>query len=541
MRKLVAVAVATVVVAAASVTVVTPASAETIRYASSGGVGVACSQAEPCSLETAISSAPPNSTVQLAAEEYYPSAPIAVSVENLTIQGPDRVNGPSDFIPYIFFSGPLAENKILVQANNVAFKRLAIVGETGNSYAVVGAGFGRDTTYDRVLVQNSGSGFGVSGTGITISNSFVEQTGSGTSGSAINGFGMIYGTTAYSRNGSAIRLDDNYTVAPYCSAVIRNTLAWGGWANLYLDNGGVGCMSLDVNYDYSWIPDGDGQGGGIRNFSGPVTAGPHNLPNLPAVLSPSTSDPRNLVLPADSPAINAGCTTGCSDHDYYGRPRPIGSANDIGAMEQSLAPLATEPTVETVASTRAELRTSIKPRGENTTYTTQYRRVGTSEWSSGPSGTLTTNLFGSSPVVAPITALTAATDYEVRVAMTNDRGSYTTPAVNVRTTSPPTVTVSGLKAKVSKTKAKLVANAVVSAPGKITQTATTGKAAKKKTRCSTSRTVSVAGTYKLTCSLSKKTRKELRKRSLKFTVMTGLKTADDPQVMATSKLKVRSR
>ena len=541
--------------AMASLTLVPSASAAATRYASPSGTGTACTQMAPCSLTEAVTNAVDGDTVQLTAEEYLLTSTLDVWANDLTIQGPAGQTTSSSFFAYLLFSGvPDTATKVQVYGSDVHFQRLNISGTADGSAAIVGANTSTGTTFDRVQIRNNGISDTLVGDEATVTNSLIVQTGAGTSGSAVAMSGLITGSTIYSTTGTAIKVDDGYVTNPRCSLSITNTLAWGGNANLLVDdNNGVvdPCPALTVDFDYSWVPNpgGPGLGGGIvvDGSSAPV-AGAHNLSNTPAVFDPT--DPAstylsNLVLPVGSPAIDAGCTgSACSNHDYYGRPRPIGTANDIGAMEQSLAPVANRVRVEAAAETQAALTATLRARGAATTYAMQIRRTGTSAWTTAGSGTVSTGLFGTSTVSATALGLAPGTSYDTRLTTRNDRGGASGSPTVFRTAATPvpaTIRVHRVKALVTRRAARLKTALTASVPGRLTQKATTGTGRNKKTRCRSSLTTTLPGRVVLTCILGKKARKELRTTRLKVKVVTSLRPSSGATVTKTSRVTIRRK
>lgn len=528
-----------------SALVMPPASASSIRYAAPAGSGSACTQTAPCTIEEAIGGASAGDTVQLTADEYYPTSALWVNVDNLTISGPATVNNPGDFVPYIIFKeqseGGINDSdpKLIVQGNNFRMQRVAVVGRADGTSTLVGAGSGTGATYDRVLLRNSGGFFTLRALGGTVTNSLVVQTGASPFGGAAMVTGTVTGSTFYSASGTALAVNGNFTAAPHCSATIRNSMAWGATANLEVDGGGGGCGSLAVEYDHSWIPDASGGslGGGITVNSNPApTAGPGNLPNTPVVFDPT--DPTNsylsdLVLPPGSPAIDAGCTTGCGNHDYYGRPRPIGAANDIGPREQSLAPGIAGMATDNVTAESVTVSATINPRGEATSYDLQVRELGASSWSAYTGGRLETDLFTAQPVAAAATGLNPETTYEVRLNAVNARGVTTGPITTVTTPRFPTVAVSGLTAKVTKRSVVLRSRVAVSAAGVIAQKVRV----KRVTRCTTSATATTPGRVRMRCAMGKSVRKALRSKAVRFKVVTTLTTTGG--TAATTRVPIR--
>lgn len=528
-----------------------PATAASVRHASGTGSGSSCTQTAPCSFKTAVEGASDGDTVQLRAEEYVLTDFVQILADNLTISGPSGVTAPGDFLAFLIFKeqseGGIPDNdsKLLFYGANTRLERLAVTGRADGSGTIVGSGSGATgVQYDRLYVSNSGTGTALLGKNATLTNSLIQQTGPGDNGRAVILSGTITGSTIYSHTGLGLWLPNSYLTTPNCSLTIRNTLVRGGARNVLIDDTGLGpnhCPAITVDYDYSWIPST-----GIQSIgTSTPTPGTHNLPDTPAVFDPTNPADTylsDLTLPPDSPAINAGCTSSCSDHDYYGRPRPIGSANDIGAREQSLRPASTTVSTGPLSTTEATLNATLTPGGSATIYTLQIRQAGTADWATVGGGSLASSLFGSTPVSARATGLTAATGYEARLTASNDRGTWTSPVAAFRTstTPDPTVGVGGLRAKVTKRKARLKSTVTVSGAGTITQTATTGTGSRKKTRCTARRSVTSAGSYSMTCILDGTARATLRRKSLRFTILTRLATSSSAS-SATSRLTVDRR
>ena len=537
----------------------TPSAAAPIRYAShtvADGSGAPCTQADPCSLFDAVTYAGDGDIVQLTADEYYLDQQLEIFADDLTIRGPEGVLAPGDFIAYVIFrdqaSGGLADSahKLLIRGDNTHFERLAISGTATGSGVLIGAG---DSTkngqsYDRVLITNFGDSLALVGHGAAVRNSVVQQTGPGNTGTAVNLSGTISSSTVYSRNATAIAADDNYLASDTgCSLSIRNTLGWGGYANLVADAGGSGCATVSIDYDYSWIPAGSGGplGGGQRvSAGGTITSLGHNLADLPVVFDPTSPDDSylgNWVLPVDSPAIDVGCSgAGCTDHDYYGRPRPIAAANDAGAMEQSLFPqIPSSPEVGSISPNSAALSATIASPGLGTDYAIEIRREGTGDWRSVGTGSAA-EPFTSRQVSATAGDLIPDARYETRIRVTNDRGTSTSGVTSFSTASLE-IDVTGVKAKVTKKKATVKSKATVNGNGRITQKITTGKGSKKRTVCTVSKQAAAAGTYSLACTLTKKARKQLRSGALKVKVTTTVQPTAGNAASTSSRLTIPRR
>ena len=537
----------------------TPSAAAPIRYAShtvADGSGAPCTQADPCSLFDAVTYAGDGDIVQLTADEYYLDQQLEIFADDLTIRGPEGVLAPGDFIAYVIFrdqaSGGLADSahKLLIRGDNTHFERLAISGTATGSGVLIGAGDSTKTgqTYDRVLITNSGDAVALVGHGATVRNSVVQQTGPGSFGTAVNMSGTISSSSIYSRNATAISADDNFLASGTgCALSIRNTLGWGAYANLLADAGGGGCATVSIDYDYSWIPVASGGplGGGHREVSGgTITPLGHNLADLPVVFDPTSPDDSylgNWVLPVGSPAIDVGCSdAGCTDHDYYGRPRPIAAANDAGAMEQSLYPqIPSSPEVGSITPNSAALSATIASPGLGTDYAIEIRREGTGDWRSVGTGRAV-EPFGSRQVSATAGDLIPEARYETRIRVTNDRGTSTSGVTSFSAASL-TIDVTGVKAKVTKKKATVKSKATVNGNGRITQKITTGKGSKKRTVCTVSKQAAAAGTYSLACTLTKKARKQLRSGALKVKVTTTVQPTAGNAASTSSRLTIPRR
>mgnify|MGYP000889931554 CR=1 FL=1 len=545
--------------AVATIAVTTPSAAASVRYAShtvADGSGAPCTQADPCSLFDAVTFASAGDIVQLTADEYYLDRQLDVYADDLTIRGPSGVGTPGSFVAYIIFrdaaSGGLPDttSKLSFFANNTHFERVAITGTADGAAALVGAsGAGMNGfTYDRVLIRNHGSGLALLGRGAAVKNSVILQTEASTFGRAAIVSGTISSSTIISRHATAIEVNDSYlALGTGCNLSIRNTLAWGAYANLLTDDSGSGCATVTVDYDYSWIPvaSGGSLGGGHRlSIGSTVTSLGHNLADLPVVFDPTSPDDSyigNWALSFDSPAIDVGCSdAGCTDHDYYGRPRPIAAAHDAGAMEQSLYPqIPSSPEVGSITPNSAALSATIASPGLGTDYAIEIRREGTGDWRSVGTGRAV-EPFGGRQVSATAGDLIPEARYETRIRVTNDRGTSTSGVTSFSTASLE-IDVTGVKAKVTKKKATVKSKATVNGNGRITQKITTGKGSKKRTVCTVSKQAAAAGTYSLACTLTKKARKQLRSGALKVKVTTTVQPTAGNAASTSSRLTIPRR
>lgn len=104
----------------------------------------------------------------------------------------------------------------------------------------------------------------------------------------------------------------------------------------------------------------------------------------------------------------------------------------------------------------------------------------------------------------------------------------------------PSVSVSSVKRKVSKTAASIISRVTVSGAGKIDQQATTGSK-KLKTRCSVSKTTSAAGAQTLTCNLGSTGRRALKKGDLKLTLRTSFTPTGGSAVVVNKALTLKRK
>ena len=540
------------------------------RYASPTGSGTACTEADPCAVTPAIENAAPGDTVQLAAGNYLLSGQqIRVLANDVTIQGPAGVADPSSQDAFLLFGTrdltTPTPSRLVVFADGTTIRNLGIDGEVADGAALVQGGTSARLRLDRVLLiaTNEPSftgGFGgiaFKGTNATVTNSILRHTGNSYRAYAVEMTGTLTGSLAYAPDGVAIGVSNGSHPNPDCSLTIRNTLAWGGVRNLLADTrssaGGLSiCPAVTVDYGYSWIPNPGtptpSLGGGIEeleDFAQPatVTASAGNLPDAAAVfnpLAPGSTYIGTYELPASSPAVDAGCSTGCSptDHDYYGRPRPIGSAVDIGPVEMFLPPTAPAPTVGSVRSTRARVSGTVNPNGLATTYAIEVRFEGSATWTKVAESTVAA---GSAPVDVGATAsdLEASTAFEARITATNAKGAVESAATRFSTPVAPKVELGRLRAAVGTKALTVTSRVTVTGAGVIVQRVSSK--GRSKPWCTAWKEVASAGTYALSCQLGRKGRAALAKRTLRLTAKTTFTGTGESAVETQGDLRVRRR
>ena len=486
------------------------------RYAvPTGGVSSGnCPVATPCTLRFAVEGAFGNrpsdgDDVRLAAGEYTENSKLTVYYR-LNISGPDGVYSgatPWAFIIFpAFADGGEADNVIKFHlaagSGGSRIERIAMTGKAVNTQLVNAATEPR-STFDRVqLFVRGADSIGLAGSGLTVSNTLISQTSTDTFGVAAAMTGSITGSSIRSDNGTAIRVDNGSHSSPDCALDVRNTIATGGAHNAQVERvppSFLLCTSVSMAISNSWIP-ASGTGGGLSVVGAPnatMTFGLGNLAATPAITDDTAFNGNWLFGPA-SPVINAGCTFGCGTTDMYGRPRPIGPANDIGAGESTLAPVVATPSVSDIATGGATVAVNVNPAYAVTSYTVQYRPQGAGTYTS------TAPLDAGSGVAdqlasVRIDGLAPATAYHVRVVATNSVGTTTGTDARFTTTSTasgsagaalpvalPATLPAALVAKWSRTRrtVRAIVTPAATATGyRMSAVATKGKASTRKGRC----------------------------------------------------------
>ena len=479
-----------------------------IRYAvpTGGAASGACPAATPCTLRFAVEGAAGNrpsdgDDVRLAAGEYTEMSPLAINYR-LNISGPEGVYDGSTPWAFIIFpefaDGGAADGvtkfHLASGSGGSRLERVAITGKAINTQ-LLNAASAPHSTFDRVQVYVRGTGgAGLLGSDLTVSNTLISQTSTDIFGVAAEMTGSIMGSSIRSDNGTAISVVNAGHNTPDCALDVRNTIATGGAHNARVERVPPSfsqCTSVSMAISNSWIP-ASGTGGGLTVVGAPDATMTFGLGN-PAATPAITDDPAfngNWLFGPASPVINAGCTAGCGTTDMYGRPRPIGPANDIGAGESTLAPVVATPTVSGISTGGATVAVNVNPAYAATSYTVQYRPQGAGTYTSTASlsaGSGVTDQLAS----VRIDGLAPATAYDVRVVATNSVG--TTTGTDARFTTASTASGStgttgpaALAAKWSRTgrMVRAIVTPATTATGyRMSAVTTKGKASTRKGRC----------------------------------------------------------
>lgn len=292
------------------------------RYAAPGGSGTACTQATPCSLQTAVESSPGTDEVIVAPGTYAEGAdPLQIYDFNEDVHGPAA--GPK---PVITSTASTAGVDMQGTGARLSDVRIEYSGGYAALFVLNGG------TASRVEAISTTTGCDVSG-GSLIRDSLCYTTGyagagmnpSGSSTAALRNVTAIGGTAgvfAGATGGSTLTMD------------MRNVIAIGGTADLL-------AMAYAPGTDISFQAE-------YSNFSS-VTPPATGTFNPPAASNNQSAEPQfvnaaggDFTELRTSPTVDAGSAdplTGATD--LNGAARVQGPAMDIGAYE--LTPDTTAP------------------------------------------------------------------------------------------------------------------------------------------------------------------------------------------------------
>jgi hypothetical protein len=326
------------VIAALALGGAAPAAAATTRYAAPDGSGTLCTQAAPCSIETALSAS--SDAVELAQGDYAVGSTLDVSSRD--------VHGePGKPRPDITYSGGSAA----IEGSGVtSLTHIRIDAPSGSG---VRAEVCDATTFQDLVVESAGVGIECdTGIGFLVRNAAVHSGAGGPAlrfsaglGGDVNG--TLRNVTATSSGSYALELiavnfDTPCTTAPagtdaHATVNARNVIARAAGPTDIRLHGGcfAGATSLDVDYS-NYAPAGIDPTTSVAEPGTPAVAdGGHNQHTAPLF----TAD--GFHEQAMSPTVDAGtedAQTGTADID--GGPRELGLAPDIGADELAPSPTA---------------------------------------------------------------------------------------------------------------------------------------------------------------------------------------------------------
>jgi hypothetical protein len=295
------------------------------RYAAPAGFGTECSQAQPCSLEEAVTKAKSNDEVIVNPGQYLVAASLEVppTSSNVYVHG-----DPGGAVPTI--DAKVAGAPIALYSEGGRLGYLDITNSSGFANAAICPTGGR---VERIRATVSGEG----ATGIilasncTVGDSVIRADGSFSAAlfaqPSISGNtgGVVRNVTAIATGSESIGVgaaaDEFFSPGSY-TLDMRNVIADGGQsdlkANQSLDGPGK-IVASNSNFDTV-----------KQQGTGMVIDAGGNQTAAPIFVNAAGGDYREA---AGSPTIDAGSTDRIGALDLAGNPRTLGSAPDIGAFE----------------------------------------------------------------------------------------------------------------------------------------------------------------------------------------------------------------
>jgi hypothetical protein len=295
------------------------------RYASPAGFGTECGQAQPCSLEEAVTKAKSNDEVIVNPGSYPVSGPLEVPPTSSNVYVHGDPGGAAPTIDAKVAGAPIAFSS---EGDRLGY--LNIVNSGGFAYAAICPTGGR---VERVRATVSGeAALGVSqASNCTVSDSVIRADGSfavalfaqpsisGNTGGVVRNVTAI--ATGSGSIGVAAAADEFFSPGSY-TLDMRNVIAAGAESDLEarqsLDGPGK-IVASNSNFDTV-----KQQGTGMV-----IDAGGNQTP-APLFVDAANGDYREA---AGSPTIDAGSTDRIGALDLGGNPRTLGAAPDIGAFE----------------------------------------------------------------------------------------------------------------------------------------------------------------------------------------------------------------
>lgn len=392
------------------------------RHASPTGSGSACTSAAPCTFAQAVSGAVAGDEVVVASGTHTVGASVIVNAMNLTVRGPAA--GPRPLLQWSTASAGLGLN-VPASIRDLTF-RGATTGITGLVRSSGGGSAG--TVLDRVVIDQTGTGYGMVTANWTVQNSAIRSAGHGAIAS-----GTMTGTTilAPGTDQWALRASSGFGDV-VTSLVVRNSILRGGSGlggrDIVLDNAGTPGRTTTVDVDSSNYDPARTTSTGAGTLN--LIQGPNNVSAAPVFAAAGTDDFARQA--ATSPTIDRGSATAAQGTgDVDGDARQVGMV-DIGADEFVPAPTAGAIGVSAVGPNAATL---------SATFNT-FTRAGTARFEYGITtayGSVSADqaVSGASAVSATLGGLAPSTTYHARLVVATDRGTAIGPDVAFTTAAPP--------------------------------------------------------------------------------------------------------
>jgi len=196
-----------------------------------------------------------------------------------------------------------------------------------------------NSTFERNFAYSTGKStyyrFGRPAVGLQLANEAYGDSNPNNNLKAINnifvnnGYGLLYGNYGMGGGMKNTLIANNtfYNNSMAGMISIESAAHSATIQNNIFQQAGTGTMVTIPNVSGLTFKNNNWYGG-----SAGAAAGPGDVNANPAMVSPGTLSPSGYQLTGSSPAINAGTAVSVTV-DYFGNPRPSGSAYDIGAHE----------------------------------------------------------------------------------------------------------------------------------------------------------------------------------------------------------------
>jgi hypothetical protein len=407
----------TAIVAAVALAVPSLADAATRYSTPTPGSGADCSQADPCSIATALSGASAGDTVVVGAGTYgsatSPLGPLGDGGNHLTIEGATTgagrpvlmVDSTAIFDPMFTLSGvgsTIQDIEITGTAGDDGLE-LDAAGETANRV---------------VVIQSAGSNGDAcalfsAGANATILDSLCVNKVP----DQYSGVGVQSSTTATLRNDTFVGAYGLFSSGT--TTVVNSILHGTGQQDLYPSGG---TLTL-TDSEFASVT----AGGSPYTATGQVTG-------APSFISPGTN---NYRVTSSSPGVDKGLDNAANgQYDLDANLRTLGTHTDIGAYEV----VPTTPTVTTggasaIAQTQATISGTISPAGAAVQYHFEYGT--TTGFGRSTAVTAVPGQTASEAPTATLTGLAPLTRYYYRLVAEIDGAEYDGAPQQFTTAAPP--------------------------------------------------------------------------------------------------------
>jgi hypothetical protein len=286
--------------------------------------------AEPCrNIQEAINKASDGDTIYVTSGRYLfssnPTPNVVIIDKNLTLSG----GWSSDFTLQNGAStidGANVNNGILAISGTVIVENFIVENSTSSNSGAIYIVNGNFTLKKSTLRNNFASS---NGAGIFLDNGALTVVNSTISGNRANGSGG--GIYASLNSASSVTIQNStiaYNQASSGGGISRTNGTFNITNTIIANNigstSGPDCSGTIAQANYNLI----------KNMSGcSITSGGHNLNVDPQIDSNLTGVMLVHMPSANSPAIDAGTSSGCPATDQQGTARPQGSSCDMGSIE----------------------------------------------------------------------------------------------------------------------------------------------------------------------------------------------------------------